>query len=342
MPASAARRATIYDIAELAGVSPSTVSRALSTPGRISAKTEARIREAARTLQFRVNPMARALQTGRTRTLGVLVADITNPVFFNVARGAERAAAEQDYTLVLAESQESGEREIEAADRIVRSVDGIILVSTRLDDARIRELSDRVPLVVLNREVEGVDSIVPDVEAGIDQAVAHLALLGHRQITYLAGPPQSWMSRAREAALRSATVARGLDMRVLSPAEPTRAGGASALPALMAAGDTAVVAYNDLMAIGLLGAAQEASWSVPEQLSVVGFDDIFGADFTSPALTTIRTPLDRMGEIAVARILDRLAGAAPSEAREIGPLETNLVIRRSTARVFDDRHGAQQ
>jgi LacI family transcriptional regulator len=327
-----ARRPTIYDVAQLAGVNPSTVSRALSTPGRISAKTEARIQEAARTLQFQINPMARALQTGRTNTLGLLIADITNPMFFDVARGAEREAAERGYTLVISESQESGSREVEAADRIIRSVDGIILVSTRLADDEIVALSARTPLVVLNRGVEGVDALVPDVATGIDQAVAHLAGLGHRAIAYVAGPPRSWMSRAREGALRAATARRDIELVVIGPGEPTREGGAAALPRIIASEASAAMTYNDLMAIGLLGAAADAQRSVPGDLSVVGFDDIFGADFTSPTLTTIRTPLARMGELAVRRILDRLDGSAEHRGLDTDPLETDLVIRRSTAR----------
>lgn len=332
----AGRRPTIYDVAELAGVNPSTVSRALSTPGRIGAKTEAKIRAAARELDFHVNPMARALQTGRTNTIGLLVADITNPMFFNVARGAERAAFEHGYTLVIAESQESGPREVEAADRIIRSIDGLILVSTRLSDDEIRSLSSRTPTVVLNRRVDDVDTLIPDVEIGIDQAIAHLAGLGHRSIAYLPGPPQSWMSQAREQAVLRSAERRGLEVVAFGPEEPTREQGAAALPRVLASGATAAMTYNDLMAIGLLGAAAEAHYRVPRDLSVVGFDDIFGADFTSPTLTTVRTPLAQMGELAVRRILHRLeridSQAEPGRFEQ-ERLDTELIIRRSTGRI---------
>jgi LacI family transcriptional regulator, galactose operon repressor len=322
------RRPTIYDVARLAEVNPSTVSRALSNPGRVSAKTEKRVLEAARTLNFQVNPAARALQTGRTSNIGLLVADITNPVFFNLARGAERAAAQRGYTLVIAESQESGSREGEAAERMLRAVDGIVLVSSRLSDEEILSLSRRTPVVVLNRVVEGVPGTVPDIATGIDQAVAHLASLGHRRVAHLPGPERSWMTAARRAALHESAGRRGMDVHVLAARDPTRAGGAASLPSLLASGDTAVMTYNDLMAIGLLAACGEAGIHVPRRLSIIGFDDIFGSDFTSPTLTTIRTPLDRMGENAVLNILDRLAGTA--EPEPAGELETQLVIRRST------------
>jgi LacI family transcriptional regulator len=329
--ANGAARATIYDVARLAGVNPSTVSRALSTPGRISAETERRIHAAADELHFTVNPIARALHTGRTKTLGLLVADITNPVFFNFVRGAERAAAASGYVLVLAESQESGEREAEAAERILPSVDGLILVTTRMSDPQIAALAAQKPVVVINREIDAVDSVVPALEPGIDQAVAHLADLGHRSVLFLAGPQESWMSGARWRLLEQRSRERGLSIAQIGPNAPTLDGGRSALPQVVAAGATAVAAYNDLMAIGLLLAARDAGWSLPGRLSILGFDDIFGADFTSPSLTTVRTPLGPMGETAVRRILAAVEGH-PSEVARVTPATTELIIRRSTGR----------
>ncbi len=320
---------TIYDIAELAGVNPSTVSRALSKPGRISAKTEKLIQDAAKTLNYRANPMARALPTGRTNTLGLIIADITNPMFFQVVRGAERAAALDGYTLVLAESQESGAREAEATERVAPSVDGLILVTTRLADEQITELAERKPLVVINRRIEGIDAIVADLEPGIDQTLDHLASLGHSSIAYLSGPGGSWMSRARWEMLLTKAV--GLDMAIveIGPGIPTLDGGREALARVLASGVSAVVAYNDLMAIGLLRAAQDRGLSVPGKLSIVGFDDIFGSDFTSPPLSTIRTPLDLIGELAVHRLLD-LVGDGTEQTKGGPQLVTELIVRGST------------
>jgi LacI family transcriptional regulator len=327
VPSTRRSNPTIYDVARLAGVSPSTVSRALNRPGRISPATVAKIRSAADELDFRANPMARALPTGRSQTFGMLVADITNPMFFEVARGAERAAAAHGYTLVIAESQESDLREAEAAERVLPSVDGMILVTTRLTDAEITRLAHRKPLVVLNREVDGVESVVADIVPGVDQAIAHLHDLGHRTLAFLSGPARSWMSSARQRVLQSRAAARGLSVTVIGPGEPSRAGGRAALSKVVASGATAVIAYNDLMAIGLLQAAQEVELAVPAAFSIVGFDDIFGADLTTPALTTVRTPLAQMGALAVDAILK--AADAPSQPL-FAPLETQLVIRRST------------
>ena len=333
-PAGGQRRTksapTIYDIARVAGVNPSTVSRALSQPGRINIKTEQRILSAAKELNYRINPMARALPTGRTSTLGLVVADITNPMFFNAARGAERAAAERGYILVLVESQESGEREAEAAYRVLPSVDALILVTTRLADEKLHELAERKPVVVLNREVDGINSLVPDLDQGIDQALDHLASLGHTSLAFLSGPQTSWMSGARSSRLLAKAPARGMTIVEIPSDGPTVEGGRGALPRVRASGVTAVVAYNDLMAIGLLRAATEAGIRIPEDLSIVGFDDIFGSDFTSPPLTTIRTPLDLVGELAVHRALDLVDSGKEDGSSPEPPIVTELVVRGST------------
>ncbi|HWU59332.1 MAG TPA: LacI family DNA-binding transcriptional regulator [Microbacteriaceae bacterium] len=321
---------TIYDIAELAGVNPSTVSRALSRPGRISPKTEKLIQDAARTLNYRVNPMARALPTGRTNTLGLILADITNPVFFSLVRGAEHSAAQAGYTLVLAESQESGEREAEVSDRVVPSVDGMILVATRQSDEQLRELSERKPLVVINRDVVGVETVVPELEPGIDQALAHLAMHEHRALAYVAGPSDSWMSSARWSILHERALALGMTIAHFGPNAPTLDGGSDVYARVAASGASAVLAYNDLLAIGLLRAAAAHDVSVPAELSVVGFDDIFGADFTTPPLTTIRSPLATMGEFAVGRVLDLLAPGEGGTAMPAPEIVTELVVRGST------------
>jgi LacI family transcriptional regulator len=325
---------TIYDVAKLAGVNPSTVSRALSQPGRINIKTEERIHAAAKELNYRLNPMARALPTGRTNTLGLLLADITNPMIFGIVRGAEHAARDQGYTLVIAESEESGEREATTAERVQPSVDGLILGTTRLSDEQIQRLAESKPLVLINRDVAGVSSVLPDVDPGIEEALAHLESLGHTRLAYLSGPASSWMSGTRWGSLLERAPARGMSIVEIGPGVPTLDGGRAALSRVVAAGVTAVVAYNDLMAIGLLRAATEQGIDVPGRMSIVGFDDIFGSDFTTPALTTIRTPLALAGERAVRLALHMVAtGADDLVADEDEPaIVTELVIRGSTGR----------
>ncbi|KQP57937.1 hypothetical protein ASF51_02905 [Agreia sp. Leaf283] len=323
---------TIYDVAELAGVSPSTVSRALSKPGRISATTEAKIRVAAEHLHFRFNPMARALPTGRTHTIALVVADITNPVVFGIVRGAESAAKADGYTLVIAESQESGDAESEAIERLMPSVDGIVLATTRLPSARIHEIAEQKPVVLINRAVEGIVGILPDIGSGVRELLTHLEELGHRSIAYLAGPETSWISDQRFECMLDATERLGIALVEIGPNAPTIEGGRAALRRVMASRTTAVIAFNDLIAIGLMQAAAAEGITVPHNLSVAGFDDIFGGELITPALTTVRAQLVTAGERAVESLLAELATTDSATQRPPNPLlTTTLVVRDSTS-----------
>lgn len=324
--------ATIYDVAELAGVSPSTVSRALSKPGRISAKTEERIRHAAERLSFRANPMARALHSGRSHTIALVVADITNPVVFGIVRGAEQAASAAGYTLVIAESQESGETEAEAVERLLPSVDGVILATTRLADARIAEIAARRPVVLINRALDGVDSVLPDVDRGVGELMDHLVRLGHRSIVYLSGPETSWVSARRWERMLDAADSSNIALVEIGPNAPTIEGGRQALRRVRAAHATAAVAFNDLIAIGLMQAAAASGVAIPGDLSVAGFDDIFGSELIVPPLTTVRAQLVEAGDRAVRRVLARLGGDVAGAADD-GLLATALIVRGSTGPV---------
>ena len=319
---------TIYDVARHAGVSPSTVSRALNKPGRINKNTEKRIRDAASELGYRLNPMARALHTGRTGTLALMVSDITNPVYFDLIRGAERVAAGEGSTMILAESQESPELERASVEKLQPAVDGVVLVGSRLSDDDIRDLAGVKPLILVNRAVAGIPAVIPDIEPGVTELLDHLQSLGHRSIGYLSGPNASWINQLRWSTLFERAVERGLSIVELGPSAPTREGGEAMLPRVRAAAVTAVVAYNDLMAMGLLRACRDAGIRVPEELSIVGFDDIFGADLTSPALTTVRSPMRELGEQAVRNLLAEVGGAPLDSTLT---LTTQLIVRESTA-----------
>jgi LacI family transcriptional regulator len=322
--------ATIYDIAELAGVNPSTVSRALGKPGRISAATAKKVEDAAARLEFRMNPMARALQTGKTRMLGLVVADITNPVVFDIVRGAEHEAAAAGYTLVIAESQESVENEVETVERLLPSVDGLVLATTRMAAPAIDEIARRKHIVLINRAVDGVASVLPDVESGVEQLIDHLDGLGHRSLVYLAGPDSAWISARRWAAIFAAAVERDLAIVEVGPNAPTIAGGRAALRRVMASRATALIAYNDLMAIGFMQEAAAEGIVVPERISVVGFDDIFGSELIVPALTTVRADLERAGRQAVSMTLSAIEGGTAKPASSADRLPTTLVVRGSS------------
>ncbi|MGO4298763.1 LacI family DNA-binding transcriptional regulator [Leifsonia sp. RAF41] len=320
--------ATIYDIAKATGVSPSTVSRALNKPGRLKEATERRIRDAADELGYRINPMARALPTGKTGTLALLVSDITNPVYFDVVRGAERVATANGLTLVFAESQESPELELATAERLQTSVDGLFLVASRLTDDQIAGLASIKPVIIANRLVPGVTSVIPDPRPGIGAALDQLQEFGHRRIAYLSGPDASWMNDVRWRTLFAYAVERDMSIVEIASTAPTREGGAEALPRVLAADVSAVIAYNDLVALGLLRAAREHGVEVPRELSIIGFDDIFGADLPTPALSTIKSPLRELGEAGTHRLLVEIEERDEEHAPS---LPTLFISRESVA-----------
>lgn len=336
----AARTPTIHDVAKRAGVAASTVSRALSRPDRVSKATRARILEVAESMGFRPSPIARALPSGRTMTLGLLVPDITNPFFLDLIRGAEKAAAAADRSLVLADTEESPEREATLAGRMNRAVDGFVLVSSRRRDDELRETYTDAPLVVVNRRVPPVPGVIIDTGDGARRALHHLAGLGHRRVAYLAGPATSWSNGQRWEALRAASRHLGSTLVRIDANAPTVAGGEDAADRLLAERVTAVVTFNDLLAIGVLRRFQATGVDVPGQVSVLGCDDIFGADFCHPPLTTLAAPIEEAGRRAVELLLDELERDDParrgaSERHAEIVLPTRLVVRKSTAPVAE-------
>jgi LacI family transcriptional regulator len=273
--------------------------------------------------------LARALQTGRTSILGLSLPDVTNPFYAEIIRGAENAAAEAKFTLLLLDGQESDIVERQGLERALATVEGLVLASSRLSDAAIRTTAKQKPMIVLNRHVTDVPSVVTDNAAGVRLACEHLAALGHRGITYVAGPEASWADGARWRGLRAAAAELGLVSRRIGPFAPTVPGGAKASQSLCRHLPTAVLAYNDQIAVGILRSLRQMHVTVPGDVSIVGFDDIFASSLVTPALTTIAAPLRRMGAIAVKNLLAMLSGASP---RSSDPLvvPTRLIEREST------------
>lgn len=328
---------TIYDVAAACGVSPSTVSRAFSRPGRVNAETAERIRRVAAEMGYRTNPLARALPTGRTRLLAVIVADVTNPFFFEIIRGAEEAATAAGYTLLVADVQESVDAERQALDRTLPLVEGILLATSRMSDSSIRVAAKQRPTVVLNRIMTDIPSVVTDNARGMRRAVEHLAELDHTTVTYVAGPEASWADGMRWRSMREAAYELDIRTRRIGPFSPTRAGGITAAQTLAGSRATAVVTYNDLLAIGLMQGLTRLGARIPQDVSVVGFDNIFGSDFCTPPLTTVAAPLRRLGSHAVGMLLRQLETPVPQTSVRHAPLRpallpAQLVVRGSTAR----------
>lgn len=295
---------TIYDVAREAGVATSTVSRAFSTPSRVSARTRERVLAVAAELGYRPNPHARALFSGTHRTVAMVVSDITNPHFFELIRGAEMRARASEYTLVLVNAEESPRIEYDQIQRLVPAVDGFLLAASRLPDENLEQIADQRPVVLMSRELTGLPSVVLDHVAGCRQIVAHLASFGHRDVVYLAGPRNSWMAATRWSALRTAAEELGVGVKRIGPFTPKVSQGGAAADGALNAGATAIVAHNDLLALGVMRRLTQRSVRVPEDVSVVGFDDIFAADLGAPGLTTLGGAHADVGRAAMEILLD--------------------------------------
>jgi LacI family transcriptional regulator len=328
---------TISDVAKAAGVSASTVSRALTRPDLVDSDTKARIFAQIEQLGYKVNRAARGLVTGRTSNLAVIVSDLANPFFPDIVRGIQLRAQERNLTTLLADSQEDPQAEFNLVGGLAPQVDGIVLCGSRMADDELEKARKLAPLVLVNRRGEGVPAVTVDNAGGMRQAVRHLRALRHRRIGYVGGPASSRSHQDRLSAARGAAADNGMELVELGNVEPSYAGGAGAADAVLLAEVSAVLAYNDVIAIGLMHRLVGYGVPVPEEISVVGFDDISLAEMAHPPLTTVRFPRREAGAAAVDRLLAVLDGAPPEH--DTAPLPTELVVRRSTTRLQNMTEG---
>jgi len=333
-------KVSIKDIARAAGVSHSTVSRALSDSPLIKEETKARIRRLAREMGYSPDAGARGLVVGRTQTIGVVVTTIADPFVAEVVQGIESTAYEHAYTLILATSNDEPDREIAAVETLrSKRVDAVIVTSSRVG-ALYSDLLERtgVPVVLLNNHAErGTYSYsvrVDDVH-GARTATEHLLALGHRRIAHVMGPAGHTPSDDRLHGYLQALREAGIDPdpALVVPGNGRPNGGERALHQLwsLAQRPSAVFCYNDMTAIGLLRAAREMGVAVPGDLAVVGFDDIPFASYTSPSLTTIAQPKFELGQRA-ARMALALISRHGTDGEEVTNvvLPGQLVIRESS------------
>lgn len=318
---------TIYDVARHCGVAPSTVSRTFSNPRRVNHATREKVREAAREIGYTPRPLARAEAPGRTRALTLVVTDISNPYYAAVIKAAQARAIERGYTLALTDSDESPQVEAGNLRQLLATTSGGVLATSRLSDEVVRELSRHRPLVMVNRQVEGIPSLVVDTPGGMRKAVRHLAALGHDRFAYLAGPRNSWINGQRWDAARDEAAELGMRASHLGPFSPNRDGGREAADAFLLEGSPAALAYNDLIAIGALQQLRARGLRLPEDRSLIGCDDIFGADLTTPGLTTIAGPADALGRGGVDIVHAALSGQDTGPQRR--SFEAHLVVRGS-------------
>ncbi len=334
--------ASITDVARLAGVSTATVSRVVSAaPYAVSPATRARVLDAARTLDYVPNALARGLLKSYIPVVGVIVHDITDPYFAEVVRGVEDAASVGGFLVVTCSSDRIAEREHSYV-RLLRSMRAATLIfagSGLADPALNAEVAKHVvamreygaAVVHLSPHADGAADIGVDNEAGIARMVAALVELGHRQIAFLAGPSTLYVSHQRLEGYRRGLANAGIpyDERLVVSTGFNREGGALAIDALLAgeAPFTAVFAANDLLALGAMQRLAALGIDVPGRVSVAGFDDIQTAAMATPSLSTVRLPLHEIGRRAFEYAEQVLAGGDPP--REVLP--TEVVLRGSTA-----------
>jgi LacI family transcriptional regulator len=334
-----ATRVTLADVARRAGVSIATVSYALNGRAGVGEETRAHVLRIAEEVGFRPNRLASGLRTGQTRVLGLVLADITNPFYPEIAGGVIAAAAEAGYEVFLSHSGVEGELDVESVRALCdQRCAALIFTSLMATDGPliVDVLSTGVPLVQVVRRVAGVetDFVGIDDRAGAREAAQHLLDLGHRELAMLLGPLDSSASNERALGFREALAAAGIepDPARLVECQLTVAAGYEAAKRLLAAGGAppqAVLCGNDLIALGAIDALADHGLSVPDDVSVVGFDDIWFSSSRLVQLTSVRQPRDAMGRAAVSLALARLADPEIAARDVILPHE--LVVRRTSA-----------
>jgi LacI family transcriptional regulator len=332
------RNVTVADIARKAGVSMMTVSRVINHKGEVSAATRQRVQEIINRLGYRPSGIARSLATRHSGTIGLVIPDVSNPFFADVARGAEHVACAEGYNIFLCNTEEDSQRELTVMHSLEeKRVDGVVLFS-RLESRQLIEMLKHHPAAVLiNRQISKRNNITAigtvrlDDVLGGQLATRHLLDRGHRAIGFLTGPPTSHSGRARAKGYRQALTAAGLPLNPLweHHCAPTVEGGQAAGRDLLCAQPelTALFCYNDLVAVGALQACVELGRVVPRDLAVSGYDDIPLAALVTPPLTTCRAPRYDLGAEAVHLLLNRIRGCA--EPCEDVVLQPQLVIRAS-------------
>lgn len=324
-------RIGISDVASKAGVSLATVSRVMNGNFSVDPQIADRVRAAATELKYQPNPMGRNLARGKTDTIGVVVPDLANPTFQGVLRGVSRAAAQDGYRVLIADSSEVSSEEAVLAGEARRRCDGVILCAPRMSPAELQELAPSLhPMVLVNRTTEAADSpcVMVDYGQGIQELATHLAQLGHTRIAYVAGPESSASNASRLAGLEAFSQTHPHIELVFLQSGSTFEDGHESAGDVLASKATGILAFNDLTAMGLLSSLNERGIKVPEDISVTGFDDIPFARYTTPPLTTAAVPILSVGEHAWEQMRELLDGAAPAQSRQV--FQPHLVARGST------------
>ena len=330
-----AQRVTMTDVAQAAGVSLMTVSRVVNHKDDVSPDTRQRVQDIIHNLGYRPSSIARGLVTQRTGTLGLVVPDIDNPFFSGIVRGAEDEAYARDYSVLLANTSEDPEREIAVLESLEeKQVDGVILCSSRLDEQTLDAVTERFSAVVLiSRRLsqDCVATVLIDDEVGGRMATEHLLHSGHRAVGIVTGPAISHSTRERLRGYRLALEAAGLRYRAewMRSCSPVVQDGYRAVKELLAVHPeiTAIFCHNDLVAVGALQVCHELGRQVPDDLALVGYDDIPMASLVTPPLTTCRVSRSELGGQAMRLLLEQIDDCPGNKQQVL--IRPELVIRQS-------------
>lgn len=323
---------TADDVARRAGVSASTVSRALTAPHKVAPDTRRRVIEAAEKLHYQPSRAARDLARGRTENLGLIIPDLENPYFSSLTKAIHARAHALGYQLFVTDTDEDPGEEPEILRRLARDVDGVVMCSPRAKDQDIVAFAGETRIVTINRSIGDLPSVVMDEADSMAQALAHLVALGHRDIAYAGGPIASWSDRGRRGAFTHlARDNADIHPHDLGSFKPYFAGGIAAADLLLALPATAVVAFNDLIALGLLDRVKDRGVGVPNELSIVSFDNTMLATAVTPHLTSVEFPARFVARQALDMLLEPASGVTGDPPRQI--LTTQLNVRASTGPV---------
>jgi DNA-binding LacI/PurR family transcriptional regulator len=311
----------LVDVAKRAGVTVSTASRALARPEMVRPETRERVELAAVELGYAPNRAARSLITGRTGVIAIMVPDLANTYFAHIARAAQQFARARSYEVLIVDNGDDAEHEWEFIESASTWVEGLILCAAKRP---YRAAASRIPMVFVNRRVRDSHSVLLDQHFVVEAQLRHLIELGHEQILWMDGPKGYWASSIRRN--HAKRIAAGHPVRIADAVAPDWEGGVQA--AEMLDDDvTAVALFNDRQALGFMLRCGQLGIRVPEDVSVVGSDDIDGAAFLTPGLTTVHAPKEQMGRAAVSLLLDHLTDGEPVICET---LRGHLVVRGST------------
>jgi DNA-binding LacI/PurR family transcriptional regulator len=321
--------ATIDDVAAVSGVSRSTVSRVFVNPGRVSRSARAAVLSAAEELGYVPNRVARSDAPGKSGALGVIVPDLTNPFFPHAAATFIESARRRNYLVYLADPDLNGEDEYELALSMSKQVDGILLWAPGLRVEQLEQVRSKVPIVVVNRLVRGFPTVLSSGDEGVRSTVEHLHALGHRRCCYVQSQRTSWTTERRHQAMQQSAEDLGMEVIELGPYDALFDAGVQAADVALVRGATALIAQNDMVALGAIRQLAKRDVRIPAQMSVTGVDDSVIASTCTPALTTVHLPIAEIAALSIGMLIEHIKDPDTDRDKTI-EVPSHLIVRDST------------